>query len=99
VQVFADVDAGTSVDRDAIDAAGLRAGGAQAGWPGRAVELVPIRPGAIELLADLDAASLPNLRWGRGLGGFASDVLFVNDPNTSRLFSLPVGVPGAPAFY
>jgi sugar lactone lactonase YvrE len=55
--------------------------------------------GNIEKLADLPAMWIPNMRWGRGLGGFDSNVLFVADRDEGRLFAVPVGVPGASSIF
>ena len=51
--------------------------------------------GAIEKLASLPSLWVPNMRWGRGIGGFDSNVLFVADRDEGRLFAVSVGVPGA----
>jgi sugar lactone lactonase YvrE len=51
--------------------------------------------GKIEQLAKLPAMWIPNLKWGRGLGGFKRDVLFVADRDEGRLFAVSVGLPGA----
>lgn len=55
--------------------------------------------GQIERLADLPSAWIPNLKWGRGIGGFSKDVLYVADRQGSYLFALSVGVPGATEFF
>jgi hypothetical protein len=55
--------------------------------------------GAIEQLVTLPSGWIPNLRWGRGIGGFARDVMYVADRDISRLFGVQVGVPGAPELY
>jgi sugar lactone lactonase YvrE len=51
--------------------------------------------GKIEQLAKLDAMWIPNLKWGRGVGLFKSDVLYVADRDNGRLFAVSVGVPAA----
>jgi sugar lactone lactonase YvrE len=59
-----------------------------------------ISPGGdVELLAQLPSSWVPNIKWGRGLGGFSHDVMYVADRDSGRLFGLPVGVPGATEFF
>jgi sugar lactone lactonase YvrE len=55
--------------------------------------------GEIELLAELPSGWIPNVKWGRDLGGFSSQVMYVTDRDEGRLFALSVGVPGATEFY
>lgn len=55
--------------------------------------------GEIERLVTLPSSWIPNMKWGRGLGGFATHVLYVTDRYQARLFALPVGVAGAPDFF
>jgi sugar lactone lactonase YvrE len=55
--------------------------------------------GTIEKLANLPAMWIPNMRWGRGLGGFDSNVLFVADRDDARLFAVSVGVPAASSLF
>jgi sugar lactone lactonase YvrE len=55
--------------------------------------------GEIEKLADLPSGWIPNIKWGRGLGGFDKDVMFVADRDEGRLFGISVGVPGATEYY
>ena len=51
--------------------------------------------GKIEQLAKLNAMWIPNLKWGRGVGLFKRDVLYVADRDEGRLFAVSVGVPAA----
>lgn len=51
--------------------------------------------GQIEELARLPSMWIPNVKWGRDLGGFSSTTLYVADRDHGRLFALPVGVPSA----
>jgi hypothetical protein len=39
------------------------------------------------------------MHWGKGEGGFETDVLYVSDRDQGRLFGLKVGVPGTPQAY
>lgn len=55
--------------------------------------------GTIEKLATLPALWIPNMRWGRGLGGFDTNILFVADRDEGRLFAVPVGVPAASSLF
>jgi sugar lactone lactonase YvrE len=55
--------------------------------------------GVIEKLASLPSIWIPNMRWGRGLGGFDANVLFIADRDEGRLFAVPVGVPGATSLF
>jgi sugar lactone lactonase YvrE len=55
--------------------------------------------GDIELLVQLPSAWIPNVKWGRDLGGFSSQVMYVADRDEGRLFGVSVGVPGATEFF
>lgn len=55
--------------------------------------------GEIELLVELPSAWIPNVKWGRDLGGFSSQVMYVADRLEGRLFGVAVGVPGATEFF
>jgi sugar lactone lactonase YvrE len=54
--------------------------------------------GELELLTELPSGWIPNIKWGRGLGGFAKDTMYVADRDSGRLFGVYVGVPGATEF-
>jgi sugar lactone lactonase YvrE len=51
--------------------------------------------GTMEKLATLSSDWIPNVKWGRGLGGFAIDVMYVADRDKASLFAVSVGVAGA----
>jgi hypothetical protein len=51
--------------------------------------------GDIERIADLPSGWIPNIKWGRGVGGFERDVMYIADRDEGRLFGVHVGVPGA----
>jgi hypothetical protein len=53
--------------------------------------------GQMEQLVRLPSMWIPNVKWGRELGGFSSTTLYVTDRDEGRLFALPVGVPSASA--
>jgi sugar lactone lactonase YvrE len=55
--------------------------------------------GEIELLATLPSAWIPNIKWGRNLGGFSSEIMYVADRDQGRLFAISVGVPGVTEYY
>jgi hypothetical protein len=55
--------------------------------------------GEIEHLVDLPSNWVPNIKWGRGVGGFGREQMFVADRQDGRLFAVSVGVPGAREFY
>jgi hypothetical protein len=55
--------------------------------------------GEVELLATLPSVWIPNIKWGRDVGGFSSEVMYVADRDQSRLFGLQVGVSGAKEFF
>jgi sugar lactone lactonase YvrE len=55
--------------------------------------------GDVELLVELPSAWIPNVKWGRDLGGFSSQVMYVADRDEGRLFGVSVGVPGATEFF
>jgi sugar lactone lactonase YvrE len=55
--------------------------------------------GEVENLAKLPSAWIPNIKWGRGVGGFERAIMYVADRNGSRLFGVEVGVPGATEIY
>ena len=42
---------------------------------------------------------IPNMQWGSGVGGWESDVLYVNDISANKLYEVPVGVPDKPRLY
>jgi sugar lactone lactonase YvrE len=54
--------------------------------------------GELELLTELPSGWIPNIKWGRGLGGFSSDTMYVADRDSGRLFGVYVGVPGVTEF-
>jgi sugar lactone lactonase YvrE len=55
--------------------------------------------GNIELFAQLPSFWIPNIKWGRNLGGFSDRVMYVADRDQRRLFGIHVGMPGATEFY
>ena len=54
--------------------------------------------GELELLTELPSGWIPNIKWGRGLGGFSRDTMYVADRDSGRLFGVYVGVPGVTEF-
>ena len=55
--------------------------------------------GEIELLVQLPSSWIPNIKWGRDVGGFSSEVMYVANRDGSGLFGVAVGVPGVTEFY
>jgi sugar lactone lactonase YvrE len=55
--------------------------------------------GDMERLVTLPSAWIPNIKWGRDVGGFSSDVMYVTDRDEGRLFGLHVGVRGAQEYF
>jgi sugar lactone lactonase YvrE len=55
--------------------------------------------GDIERLADLPSGWIPNIKWGRGMGGFSNEVMYVADRDDGRLFGISVGLPGVTEFF
>jgi hypothetical protein len=55
--------------------------------------------GEIERLAKVPSGWIPNIKWGRGLGGFSKDIMYVADRDRRRLFAISVGVPGVTEYY
>jgi sugar lactone lactonase YvrE len=53
--------------------------------------------GAAEQLAKVPSRWIPNVEWGRDVGGFSREVLYVADRDLSRLFAVSVGIPSAAA--
>jgi sugar lactone lactonase YvrE len=55
--------------------------------------------GDVELAADVPSGWIPNIKWGRGVGGFSRNIMYVANRDNSGLFAVEVGVPGATEFY
>jgi hypothetical protein len=55
--------------------------------------------GTIDLLVSLPSSWIPNIKWGRGVGGFSRTVMYVADRDQASLFAVDVQVPGATEFY
>jgi sugar lactone lactonase YvrE len=55
--------------------------------------------GELERIAQLPSSWVPNIKWGRGVGGFSRDVMYVADRDEARLFAISVGLPGATELY
>lgn len=53
--------------------------------------------GQFELLAVLPTASLRSLQWGRDVGGFSSETVYVRDWDFNAIYGMQVGVPEASA--
>jgi hypothetical protein len=55
--------------------------------------------GEIELAASLPSSWIPNIKWGRDVGGFSKSVMYVANRDNAGLFGVSVGVPGATEYY
>ncbi len=55
--------------------------------------------GESALLATLPSGWIPNMKWGRDVGGFSSQVMYVADRDQGRLFGISLGARGATEFY
>lgn len=55
--------------------------------------------GTVTLATHLPSFWIPNIKWGRGVGGFQKDVMFIADREQGRLFGVHVGVPGVTEFF
>ena len=52
--------------------------------------------GEAEEILDVDSSWIPNLHWGRGVGGFEKDVLYMMDRDTNGIYEIAVGFEGRP---
>jgi len=55
--------------------------------------------GEPELVVDTGSYWIPNLHWGLGVGGWETDVLYVQERDSDDLLVLELGVEGMPAAY
>lgn len=55
--------------------------------------------GETSVLANVPSFWIPNIKWGRGLGGFERNVMFVADRDQSSLFAMQINREGATEFY
>ena len=55
--------------------------------------------GDTSVLANVPSAWIPNIKWGRGLGGFARDVMYVADRDQASLFAIKINREGATEVY
>jgi sugar lactone lactonase YvrE len=53
----------------------------------------------VEEAAELPSTWIPNLHWGRGLGGFEKEILYVSDRDDGRLFAISAGVASKPVAF
>ncbi len=54
--------------------------------------------GDVTLIAELPSQWVPNIHWGRGVGGFEKDVMYVADRDQGRLFGVQVAIEGVTEF-
>ncbi len=55
--------------------------------------------GVVSTIADLPSSWIPNIKWGRGVGGFERNVMYVADRDASGLFAIQVQVEGIDEFF
>ena len=55
--------------------------------------------GAVSTIANLPSSWIPNIKWGRGVGGFETNVMYVADRNAASLFGVEVQVEGIDEFF
>lgn len=55
--------------------------------------------GVVSKIVDLPSSWIPNIKWGRGLGGFARHVMYVADRDQGRLFGIAVSAEGVDEFF
>ena len=55
--------------------------------------------GEPELVAESNSYWIPNLHWGLGVGGWETDVLYVQERDSRDVLALELGVLGVPAAY
>ncbi|MBL8741641.1 MAG: hypothetical protein JNK04_11125, partial [Myxococcales bacterium] len=54
--------------------------------------------GDVTLIAELPSGWVPNIHWGRGVGGFEKNVMYVADRDQGRLFGVQVVIEGVTEF-
>ncbi len=55
--------------------------------------------GVVSKIVDLPSGWIPNIKWGRGVGGFARHVMYVADREQGRLFGIAVEADGVDEFF
>ena len=55
--------------------------------------------GQVTTIANLPSSWIPNIKWGRGLGGFDTNVMYVADRSVGSLFGVNVNVEGVDEFF
>ncbi len=63
---------------------------------GRVYRITPA--GAVTMIAELPSFWVPNIHWGRGVGGFEKNIMYVADRQKGRLFALHVVIEGVTEF-
>ena len=53
----------------------------------------------VTLIAETGSNWIPNIKWGRGVGGFETNVMYVADRDQGRLFGVAVNVEGVTEFF
>jgi sugar lactone lactonase YvrE len=55
--------------------------------------------GVPELIAETDHEWIPNMKWGYGVGGWETDIMYVMDRDTRGMFAVELGIPGKPTAF
>jgi hypothetical protein len=53
----------------------------------------------VSVIANLPSYWIPNIKWGRGVGGWDADVMYVADRDAASVFGVNVEVLGVTEFY
>lgn len=101
VQIFAGSEnfSGTAKDGYGIDGIGVdKCGNVYTAEyiSGRVYRITPA--GDVTLIAELPSGWVPNIHWGRGVGGFEKNVMYVADRDQGRLFGVQVVIEGVTEF-
>jgi sugar lactone lactonase YvrE len=52
-----------------------------------------------ELVVETGSSWIPNMKWGYGVGGWETDVLYVMDRDSRGIFAVDLGIPGKPTAF
>ena len=50
--------------------------------------------GTPEMIAETDTEWIPNMKWGYGIGGWETDVMYVSNRDTRGMIAVELGIPG-----
>ena len=52
-----------------------------------------------EIVVETGSSWIPNMKWGYGIGGWETDVLYVSDRESGGIFAVELGIPGKPTAF